>query len=384
MVDREHEKKAEMTRAQIEMRVGIKLLKDEIRRHPESFRDAEQNSLDIIDLDLSEDLEQLRRKKADLQKALQQLGTLKKYTSGMLSTGEASEAVLGIHTLLRIDEKKLWHGMFQGIARMTEEIIQNGTVDDRECFNYVLHGTCGENKRLWEHSGGKVMDAFYKLAADGRAGQNLDYFYQHKSSRDAHLLLEHVVALRLYTTAAYRTINSNLRNRDKPHPFPVTVAFLAEGIKRLRAVGAIKNAGTDAESLLPQTLEQEQNDNANEETAIGSDGPLWRGLADVSVDTRKFSEEGGTEYAPFSTTSDYMVALHYSSGPNAEKRLLFQVSTSSFIDRGASLQYLSAFPDEAEFLYPPLTYLKPTGKQEVMQVGSIEYTVIEVIPHISM
>ena len=35
--------------------------------------------------------------------------------------------------------------------------------------------------------------------------------------------------------------------------------------------------------------------------------------------------------------------------------------------RGAPLQWLSAFPAEAELLFPPLTFLKPTGRtQEVV------------------
>ena len=32
---------------------------------------------------------------------------------------------------------------------------------------------------------------------------------------------------------------------------------------------------------------------------------------------------------------------------------------------GADVQWLSAFPGEAEILYPPLTYLKPTGRLQV-------------------
>ena len=31
------------------------------------------------------------------------------------------------------------------------------------------------------------------------------------------------------------------------------------------------------------------------------------------------------------------------------------------VQYGAELQWLSAFPDESEVLYPPLTYLRPTG-----------------------
>ena len=52
----------------------------------------------------------------------------------------------------------------------------------------------------------------------------------------------------------------------------------------------------------------------------------------------------------------------------------------SFMQRGADLTFLSAFPAEREYLFPPLTYLQPTGKVvEVVQGGSI-FTVVEVEP----
>ena len=50
----------------------------------------------------------------------------------------------------------------------------------------------------------------------------------------------HVLALRMYTTNAYRSLNVPLRNtkRKEAHPFPVTMLKLSDGIKKLRAVGA--------------------------------------------------------------------------------------------------------------------------------------------------
>ena len=44
----------------------------------------------------------------------------------------------------------------------------------------------------------------------------------------------HVAALRLFTTAAYKTINNPLRDagRTAEHPLPVTVYLLSEAIKR--------------------------------------------------------------------------------------------------------------------------------------------------------
>ena len=43
--------------------------------------------------------------------------------------------------------------------------------------------------------------------------------------------------------------------------------------------------------------------------------------------------------------------------------LLFKIRTSSFLKRGVDLAYLFAFPNEADILFPPLTFLQPTGRK---------------------
>ena len=48
--------------------------------------------------------------------------------------------------------------------------------------------------------------------------------------------------------------------------------------------------------------------------------------------------------------------------------------------RACPVSFLSAFPGEAEYLFPPLTYLQPTGRREVVTLGDAEYTVVEVEP----
>ena len=112
---------------------------------------------------------------------------------------------------------------------------------------------------------------------------------------------------------------------------------------------------------------------------------LWRGLKDVEMRSEEaFFEEGGTEAAPLSTTSSLEVALSYGA---ATSTTLMRLSTTSFIQRGADLSYLSAFPQEQECLYPPLTYLQPAGapldvKVELGEGESIVYTVVAVVPHI--
>ena len=295
-----------------------------------------------------------------------------KFSSGKFVLGQPKNAALGVNRILGGSDKELWSGMGRGLQAIRDEFMEHGTDEDRECFEYVVNGTAGSLAKTWPHAGGLVMDEFRSPAdEDGRAGKPLSYFVNHPSALEAELLEEHVVCLRLYTTASYRSLNSPLRERAKaeesaglaasapmppPHPFKVTIAYLADGIKRLRAVGASRDD------------RHERRD-------------FWRGMRNVEVPD-EFSVDGGTEYAPMSTSSDLSVALAYSN--KSEKRLLFKVATNGFIERGADLRFLSAFPNEAEFLYPPLTYLQPTKIRDTICIGQgsekVEYTVIEVEP----
>lgn len=86
-----------------------------------------------------------------------------------------------------------------------------------------------------------------------------------------------------------------------------------------------------------------------------------------------------------STTEDLDVAIRYAINgeDGASLGLIMKVRTSSFLERGADIQFISAFPGEKEFLYPPLTFLKPTNPNkepvEVMIKGS-PFRVVEVEP----
>ena len=35
----------------------------------------------------------------------------------------------------------------------------------------------------------------------------------------------------------------------------------------------------------------------------------------------------------------------------------------------------------AQVLFPPLTYLKPTGRTECVEMGKRSFTIVEVVPH---
>ena len=171
----------------------------------------------------------------------------------------------------------------------------------------------------------------------GRGSIRLGHFLTHSVAQQACLNEAEVVALRLYTMTAFIFTNRPLRDDDRydagqPCPLAVTTYFALHGTKKLRALSVENGEAT-----------------------------LWRGMRNVEVGD-EFMLRGGTELGFMSTARDVGVAVRYSLGPN---RLLLKIVASNFMTMGADVKWLSAFPDEEEVLYPPLTYLRPTGRTQV-------------------
>lgn len=258
-----------------------------------------------------------------------------------------------MHSFMNIDESEVYLGLARGLESIEREIAAHGSEDDKVCLQYILSGRTGDLERRWANG---VMDTGRPI------GLALADFAAHANSVVAGLSHAHVAALRLYTSNAFRSINNPLRNRDKakPYPFPVTLLLITDGIRKLRAVGA---SSADANKPLD----------------------LWRGMRNMELEG-DFVGEGGTEVAPMSTTTDLRVAVSYSVGfdpSSATRALLFKLRAESFMDRGADLSYLSCFPGEAEMAFPPLTFLAPSGRQEVFLVEGVEFECIEVVPRFS-
>lgn len=87
---------------------------------------------------------------------------------------------------------------------------------------------------------------------------------------------------------------------------------------------------------------------------------------------------GGTELAPMSTTDSLEIAVRYAR--DSKTALLFRLHSSTFMNLGCDLSELSCFPHEKEYLYPPLTYLQPTGGTHTLKRGETTYTVVDVEP----
>jgi hypothetical protein len=105
---------------------------------------------------------------------------------------------------------------------------------------------------------------------------------------------------------------------------------------------------------------------------------LYRGMRNVEL-PEEFMQRGGTELAPMSTTADMKVALSYSASAQG---VILRLRTHSSMERGADLTFLSAFPGEREYLFPPLTYLQPVKpvRKQTIALGGASFTVIEVEP----
>jgi len=110
---------------------------------------------------------------------------------------------------------------------------------------------------------------------------------------------------------------------------------------------------------------------------------LWRGMRDIHADNG-FMSRGGAELAPCSTTEELEVAAQYArGGESTTEALLFRITVTSPLQRGADLMFLSAFPHEREVLYPPLTYFQSSAssRPRTFKHDGMVITVIDVEPH---
>ena len=171
------------------------------------------------------------------------------------SVGTLSEAVKRIEKEFQAAVERAREAHAQASNETTANDLQNAE-DDFECLKYVLHERAGSSDKVFTNGNlkrdcdkdGNVLDD--RVTSDGH-GMSLQDFTNHPSARTAKLLTAHVLALRLYSTAAFVRLNSPMRDDapDRPtHPFPVTMSYIDEGISKLRAVGA-KDGGLTKEDF---------------------------------------------------------------------------------------------------------------------------------------
>ena len=162
----------------------------------------------------------------------------------------------------------------------------------------------------------------------GNEGKTLDDFLNHEDAVKAKLKKEHVLALRLYTSNSYYRLNGPLRwpaADGTPHPYAATCFYIADALGKLRAVLQKKD--------FPKTF--------------------YRGMKDMEV-MDEFVKEGGTEMACMSTSENKGEALTFAK---SAVPLLLQIEVENPMQCGADISWLSMYPEEKEWLFPPLTYL---------------------------
>lgn len=188
----------------------------------------------------------------------------------------------------------------------------------------------------------------------GHYGWTLQMFSDHPMAIDAELTLPDIVALRLYTGEGFRSINASLRKADGNFTFTV---FCAN-----RAIG--KLAHLKAESTFPNTYYRGMKGRVripfkNMYNKIGTDKAIGR-ICDCGL---------------FSTTADISIATEKYRG-----EILFIISgayrdgngNGGYIDEEgyemmstpAPVQWISQYPDEAEYLWPTFTAFIPKPMSE--------------------
>jgi hypothetical protein len=286
--------------------------------------------------------------------------------------GHAKVDSEGLMSLLCVDESEVYGELSRGLEALDEEMEKKGTDDDKVCYQYVRHQEAGSLEKGWQHGWkcdcdrdtGKLLPErqIDDLAAPGgKRGMRLDDFANHATAKKCKLTKPEVLTLRFYTTAGFRSINNPLRDMDRlgrheAHPLPIMVLLLSSAVKKLRTAFA-------------------------EDDQVNSDFDLYRGMDNVSLES-EFLKKGGTEVSPMSTTEDLTIAIKYATA-TGKHSVLLRVRTKGFMTIGAQLMWISAFPFEVEFLYPPATFLKPLrARPYVFKIGDITFHVVDVEPQL--
>jgi hypothetical protein len=271
--------------------------------------------------------------------------------------GAPSLAALGLDVYMKQGFDDYWllpNSCEEALAAIEKEFRTHGTDEDREWFHYIRN--CSASQQACVQG----------IRDEGRGPVRLEDFAKSTQAINAHINLAHVLALRLYTSPAFKSLNYPLRTykcdaegkimrppeMKAPHSFPITVFYIREAILKLRALESVN--GTQGQFQI-----------------------MWRGNKDLVVSDDCLSR-GGVETGIISTTLELETAIRYSF---SDSPVIFKIITKSFMERGAYLDWLSVFPFERECCFPPLTFFSPTGRhQRVKLQEGCNLTVIELTP----
>lgn len=316
------------------------------------------------------------------------------------ASGTATHGIMYFMGLTAEQQRATLGKLATGKEAIINEVEQFGTEKDKACLRYIIHDEAGTCKEKFNNSTG-YMDCdencglleSRRVDGPGSRGKRIQDFVEEAQALEPSLLEEHVIALRLYTTDAYRSINNHLRHFVKINQRKVVRAG-ADGAATAAAPSAAPAAAPATESTTVDdsahpseawaatiTLIAQGIQKLREDTAQDHAIDFFRGVRDLEL-SDDFLNHGGTEIALMSTTSNPKVALEYATRDVRARSLLLKLRTTSNLQQGADISFLSVFPDEEELLYPPLTHLKWTGKPPVEHTHrGVEYRVYEVEPN---
>jgi len=280
--------------------------------------------------------------------------TMKKLTSELQSLDAQKLASLEVKS--DADGKKLGEAC---ITPVHEELAKSYQAD----INYVLRETAKEQE-VESNDGTKS-----RIIRDkGRSGWTLETFYQQEESRNARLTLEEVAALRLYTSRLFAVINGPLRQR-RPEP-----SIMSEGSQK-SAKSHIKHPLPLTTLLIERALKKLRANHwqANKKFKTFY---LWRGLKDRTLGSLA-ELAGGCDPACMSATPNLGIVAQYAQ---SKQPLIIRFKVDSPMDLGANIAWLSLFPTEEEYVYPPLTYIKVLFTQEIKNVPGSVVTVTPSFP----
>ena len=292
--------------------------------------------------------------------------------------GQPEFAALGLDYFMRVPSYVQPPSLDNGIRAIEAEVAAHGDIVMRECLQYVLHEAAGSSPLLFPNAPYPRDCDADGLRPDRRtpSGEPMRFadFVASPEAARANLGPPHILALRLYTTAAFTDINAPLRKLSaegnccaEPHPFPNVVRFLRDAIKQLRTNHAPDRTavgGGAALSRQPTAAGLARQPTMGRLVATGGARDvqfLYRGFKDVRPGD-EFLRIGGAELAPMSTTTSVEVALRYAASSSPT---LLRLRISNFMQRGADVAFCSAFPAESEVLYPPQTFILPEEQREV-------------------
>jgi hypothetical protein len=180
----------------------------------------------------------------------------------------------------------------------------------------------------------------------GHGGMTLADFCAAPEAVAAKLTLAEVAMLRLYTGPLFQPLNRALRSGEvEPiQEWWTCLSVLVCAVFKLSFAPGGKNR-----SSVPRFV--------------------YRGLSADSLGAENcvggldFAKDGGVELAFCSTTTDREVAERYSGGKIV---MGFELSSTT---RAASMQWLSQYPSESEWLLPPFTALSPKSSSVPAAVG---------------